>query len=218
MQAIESEILNWYPEMSDIWSKAHPRGILSSTQPGGNFTALPESTKKFIVRSDNAKPDTQINVFDSAGNQIYSIERYSAHSTLWTVYKVPSREQVAAVRCGLFQREVLFSNKEGIHARSIGSSRLLYGGLPDRRFYLDDGAPYEWSRENQYLEKIINPGGGREETRVRIALAKLLRQGRFEWELIVDENFDTEIALTTALISMLTAWKTSKHVVPGVTY
>lgn len=201
--------------MSDMWSKFHPRGVLSSSKPGGTFTPLSKATNTFIVRSDNGSPATQINVFDSEGNQVFTIERYSSYSTLWTLYRVPERKQVAAIRCGLFQRSVFFSHKEGIHSREIGSSRLLYGGLPDRRFYLTDGAPYEWSREHQYLERIINPGGGREETRQRVALVQLLRQHKFEWELVVDKEFDSEIALATALISMLTAWKTSQSVTPG---
>jgi hypothetical protein len=57
------------------------------------------------------------------------------------------------------------------------------------------------------LERIINPGGDDEEKRERVAKARLMRQFKFDYELLVDENkIDREVALATGFISMITHW------------
>ena len=76
-----------------------------------------------------------------------------------------------------------------------------------RKFHLNDGASYEWSRSSKYLERIINPGGDDEEKHERVAKARLMRQFKFDYELLVDENkIDREVALATGFISMITHW------------
>lgn len=216
MEAIEARLLDFYPLSSEAWTHLHPRGLLSGFNPGTTFTKFSSNPDVFIVRQDNGHPGYIVNVFDNEGNHKYSIERRSLYSTLWTIYNADSREQIAKIKCGLLNRTVAFLNKPGIHIREIGKPRLLYGGLPDRTFYLNDGAPYQWKHSSQYLERVINPGGGHEEVRQRLARVRLLRSFRPEWELLVDPEFDSEIALATAFISMLTQWSTIRTVSPGV--
>lgn len=76
-----------------------------------------------------------------------------------------------------------------------------------RTFYLDDGSKYAWTRGTKYLERFINPGGADEETRERVAKVKLMRQWKFDYEMIIDESkIDTESALATGFICMMTFW------------
>ena len=57
------------------------------------------------------------------------------------------------------------------------------------------------------MEKVINPNGGLEEKRFRVAKVKLMRQFKLDFEVLVDnKNIDPEIALATAFISMFTQW------------
>ena len=47
--------------------------------------------------------------------------------------------------------------------------------------------------------KVINPNGGLEEKRFRVAKVKLMRQFKLDFEVLVDnKNIDPEIALATA--------------------
>lgn len=216
MEASEALLLDYYPALSQAWYCTHPEGLFSLRKAGATFTPFTATPQVLYVRPDNGEPAVTINVFDSLGHKVYTIERRSRYATLWTVYEASTRRQVAEIKCGLVLRSISFINKRNIKTRRIGQPRWRYGGLPDHRFYLDDGAPYEWTRNSQYLERVLNPGGGTEETRQRLARVRLLRARRFEYELLVDEDFDREIALGTAFIAMLTEWSTLHLVVPGV--
>lgn len=216
MEATEARLLDLYPISSEAWSLLHPRGLFSGFNPGTTSTELSSTPDVLFVRQDNGHPGYIFNVFDNVGDHKYSIERTSLYSTLWTIYNNSTREQVAKIQCGMLNRTVSFLNKPGIQTRQIGRPRWLYGGLPDRTFYLNDGAPYQWKHSSQYLERIVNPGGGHEEVRQRLARVRLLRSFNSDWELLVDPDFDQEIALATAFISILTQWSTVRSVSPGV--
>lgn len=215
MESTEALIMDWYPAMSQAWHLTHPSGLLSGRRAGATFTPLTSEPNILFLRRNNGDPNVLVNVFDTHGNKAYTIERQSRLATLWTVYEAGSRRQVALIKCGILMRTCSFMNKPGIQTREIGRHRWLYGGLPDYRFYLSDGAPLEWTRHSQYLERNVNPGGGPEETRQRLARARLLRPGRFDYELLVDPKFDREIALATAFNSMLTEWSVLHMAIPG---
>ena len=72
---------------------------------------------------------------------------------------------------------------------------------------MNDGCKYSWSSTTRFLEKVINPNGGVEENRIRVAKVKLMRQFKLDFEVLVDqENVDPEIVLATAFIGMFTQW------------
>ena len=117
----------------------------------------------------------------------------------------PERREVATINSGIFSSSVDFHSKAGISHRDISVDFGLSGG--NRSFYTNDGAKYAWIRGSKFLEKVINPNGGVEEIRERVAKVKLMRQFKFDFEVLIDENkIDREIALATAFSSMLTQW------------
>ncbi|VVT52993.1 uncharacterized protein SAPINGB_P003350 [Magnusiomyces paraingens] len=162
------------------------------------------------VRRDRSDRHRVANVFDSNGNKIYTFERRTMFSPIWSMYNA-DRLEVATVKVGIIHRSIDFHMKPEIKHREMALS-LGYGGL-SRMFYLNDGAPYEWSRASKYLERIVNPGGGSEEIRQRVAFVRLMRQLKFDFELLVDETeIDLEVALTTSYIAMNTLWGIGEQV------
>lgn len=155
------------------------------------------------VRRDRKNRHRQINVFDHNGIKCYTIERWTQFSPIWRMLEFPSRREIATIHASLGKRSVDFHNKNGLQHRVLKHKLGKLG----RRFYLTDGALYGWSRTGKYLEKIINPGGGDEEVHERIAKARLMRQFRFDYELLYDPSkIDREIALATGFVSMITEW------------
>lgn len=203
--SITPHLLSSYIRLSEIWTSLHPRGLLSDSKPGTTYEKLPKDCNVFLVREDSVRPTKTVNVFSINGEQVYSFER-SSNSHLWIIYHTSDRIPIGNIFVSLKHRAITFYGKSEIYHRQIGQPRALYAGLPDRRFYLTDGTPYEWSRESKFLEHIINPGGGHEEVRQRIAKVRGLRNGGFDWEVSIDPEFDSEVALATSFISMLTAW------------
>jgi hypothetical protein len=183
---------------SYVASHASFRPILVGTRSlAAQHIPLSDQVSAFYLRRERKDHDRQINVFRD-GKKVYTIERKSRFTPIWSILQYPSRREVATAYAGLFTRSVDFHTKKGIQHRDLT-------GLT-RKFYLHDGE-YEWSRPTKYLERINNPGGSHEEIRERVARARLMRQFRFDYELLVDENkIDSEIALATAFISMITQW------------
>ncbi|KAA8917509.1 hypothetical protein TRICI_000335 [Trichomonascus ciferrii] len=172
---------------------------------GVNATQVPltDDPCGLYVRRDRKNRHRQVNVFDHNGIKCYTIERWTQFSPIWRLLEFPSRREIATINASLGKRSVDFHNKRGLQHRVL-KHRL---GKLGRRFYLTDGALYGWSRTGKYLEKIINPGGGDEEVHERIAKARLMRQFRFDYELLYDPNkIDREIALATGFVSMVTEW------------
>lgn len=159
----------------------------------------------YYVRRERKDRRRVINVFDQNGNKKYTIERKTQFSPIWCFLEYPGRIEVSTIRAGLFDQSVDFHHKPGLQHRGISIGFNLTG--PYRKFYLNDGAEYEWSRPTRYLERVINPGGGDEERRERIAKARLMRRYRFDYEVLIDpKKIDPEVALSTAFISMNTQW------------
>ena len=80
-----------------------------------------------------------------------------------------------------------------------------------RSFYLNDGCKYSWtSSSTKCLEKVINPNGGLEEKRFRVAKVKLMRQFKLDFEVLVDnKNIDPELRWQLLLLACLLngGWK-----------
>jgi hypothetical protein len=145
------------------------------------------------------------NVYDGNGKKVYTIERKSRFFPFWSVLDFPSRKEIATVHTGLVDHSVDFHFKSNIQHREMIPEISITGYK--RNFYLDDGATYTWSRASRYLEKVINPGRGHEEVRVRVARARLMRQFRFDYEVLIDDTkVDREIVLATAFMCMICDW------------
>lgn len=169
-----------------------------------NFVPL-KPTKAVYIRRDNNNRQTRINVFDSKGNKIYTIERESASTPTWSMFTFPHRHEIVTIRAGFFLKSFDFHNKPGIQHRVLNAENGLSGRL--KTFYLADGHKYAWTRGAKFLEKFTNPGGNEEEIRERIAKVRLMRQRKFDYELVIDENkVDLEVAIATGFLCMMTFW------------
>lgn len=177
------------------------QAIVSLSTSNATVTPLTASPTQLFVRADRNDKRKRIRVFNNAGVQVYSIERLSAYNPVWSMFTFPSRREVATISVGVMSRSVSFHNQQGV------ANRAISGWCGAQAFFLADGARYEWARGSKFLEKVINPGGGVEETRLRIARARLLRQFRIDYELLVDESHvSVEAALATSFVSILTQW------------
>lgn len=157
------------------------------------------------LRSDKKDGNRVVNVFDGNGSHAYTIERKSRFSSTWSLYEHPSRKEIATMHVGLIDRSFDFHTRRDLRHRELQGDTSVTGR--SRKFYLNDGAEYAWSRDSKYLDRIRNPGGLHEEYRERMARARLMHQFRFDWELLIDETkIDREIVLTTAFITMMTEW------------
>ncbi|ODV97989.1 hypothetical protein PACTADRAFT_481 [Pachysolen tannophilus NRRL Y-2460] len=171
-----------------------------------NIVPLSNPTSVYYIRRERADRQKVVNVFNGDGEKVYTIERKSPLNPVWSMYAFPSRRAVATIRAGFFLRAIDFHNKQGLQHRAITNESGLTTGRT-RSFYLNDGAKYSWTRGSKFLEKIINPKGGDEEIHERLAKVKLMRQWKFDFEMVLDEaKIDREVALSTAFISMLTQW------------
>lgn len=173
----------------------------------GTATVAPlptQNLKAYYIRRNRRDRNRMVNVFAGNGQLLYTIERKTQMSTVWSVLSTDRRE-IATVNAGLFNRCFDFHNKPEVQHRDLVAETGLTGIY--RKFYLADGAAYEWSRTSGFLERIVNPGGGDEEVRQRVAKARLMRQFRFDYELVVDENaIDADVAIVTGFITMLCSW------------
>lgn len=182
-----------------------------STDSESQRNAFTVTPTVLYVRRERSDRHRIANVFDSDGNKIYTFERRTSFSPIWSMYNTDQRLEVATVRIGILHRGVDYHMKPDLKHREMALS-LGYGGL-SRTFHMNDGAPYEWSRASKYLERVINPGGGSEEIRQRVAQVRLMRQLKFDFELLVDESeIDLEVALTTGFIAMNTLWGIGEQV------
>lgn len=169
-----------------------------------NFIPL-TPTKAFYIRRDNKRRQVVVNVFDHQGNKVYTIERESPLNPVWAMYNFPQRKEIATIRAGFFLKSFDFHNKPSRTHRKITDESGYSGRL--RVFYLADGYKYGWTRGSKYLEKFTNPNGEDEEIRERVAKVRLLRQWKFDFEMLIDENkVDPEIALASGFNSMMTQW------------
>lgn len=164
-----------------------------------------EPTKSVYIRRANDNRQTRINVFDNKGDKIYTIERESASTPTWSLFTYPHRHEIATIRAGFFLKSFDFHKKKGIQHRVLTAENGLSGRL--RTFYLNDGHKYVWTRGTKCLEKVTNPGGNEEEIRERIAKVRLMRQRKFDYELVIDEKkADLEVAIVSGFLCMMTFW------------
>lgn len=166
---------------------------------------LTKTPEAFYVRRDRKNRHRAVNVFRRDGTKVYTIERESPLNPVWALREFPSRREIATIRCGFFSTSVDWHNKLDVQRREVRDESGVQGSF--KSFYLADGAKYQWSRGSKYLERVTNPEGGDEETRQRIARVRLMRQFKFDFELLVDTAcIDVEYALATAFISMMVQW------------
>jgi len=169
------------------------------------YTNKAKPTTRIHIRRDNFKRQTHVNVFNNSGDKIYTIERESASSPVWSMFTNPKRHEIATIRAGFFLKSFDFHNKIGLQHRVLQRENSIAGRL--RTFFLNDGYKYIWTRGTKYLERVTNPGGGDEELRERIGKVRLMRQRKFDYELLIDERkIDLEITIATAFLCMMTFW------------
>lgn len=181
------------------------KDLLELHSSSATIAPLTEYPTPFFIRQDRKDRLKKMKVFTVRGVQVYTIERLSTFHPVWTMLTFPERKEVATINAGFTSRLVDFHNKPGMSHRDITVDVGLNGRF--RSFYTTDGAKYSWARGSKFLEKVINPGGGTEEYRQRVAKVKLMRQFKFDFEVLVDEDLiDKEVALSTAFVSMLTQW------------
>lgn len=184
---------------------AYIKPVIDLHSTDAAFVPLDKPTKALHIRRDNNARQTKINVFDREGNKVYTIERHSASTPTWSLYTAPNRHEIATIRAGFFLKSFDLHQKIGVQHRVLQRENGLSGRL--RIFYLDDGYKYVWTRGSKYLERVTNPGGNEEEIRERIAKVKLMRQRKFDYELVIDETkCDTIVALVTGFLCMMTFW------------
>ncbi|CAN6603935.1 hypothetical protein TRVA0_002S03400 [Trichomonascus vanleenenianus] len=164
-----------------------------------------EELEGYYIRRERSDRNRIANIFDHNGQKIYTFERKSRLSPIWSMLSCPDRREIATVFAGMKGRHIDFHSKPGLqHRKLFGVRKHL---RKSRQFYLNDGAAYEWSRPTKYLERIINPGGGDEEVRERIAKARLMRQFKFDYEIVMDPTkIDRDVVLATGFISIITQW------------
>lgn len=147
----------------------------------------------------------EVFIFGRDGTKLYTIERGLVFNPLWTMYSHPDRRPVATIVVGLTFASFDFLNRADFCHRDVLVDIGFSGAY--KSFYLPDGAKYSWTTGLRFLEKIQSPYCGVEEVRVRVAKAKLMRQFRLDFEILVDESLiDREVALASSFISMLTQW------------
>lgn len=187
--------------LEHIWMK----DLLDLHTSAATVTPLNEHPSAFYVRRDRKDKQRKIKIYGSDGVQIYTIERLSAVNPVWNMLTFPERREVATINAGFFSTSLDFHSKAGISHRDITAEFGLNGRY--RSFYTNDGAKYSWARGSKFLERVINPNAGVEEIRERVAKVKLMRQFKFDFEVLIDTSkIDPEIALATAFSSMLTQW------------
>lgn len=179
--------------------------LLANGADAATRMPLTRTPSALYLRSDKKDGSRVVNVFDGNGTHVYTIERKSRFSSTWSLYEHPSRKEIATMHVGLVDRSFDFHTRRDLRHREMLGDTGFTGR--SRKFYLNDGAEYAWSRDSRYLDKIRNPGGLHEEYRERMARARLMHQFRFDWELLIDETkIDREIVLATAFITMMTEW------------
>lgn len=187
--------------LEHLWLK----DLLDLHATSATITPMTDSPSQYFVRRDRKDKQKKIKIFNNKGEQIYAIERLSAMNPVWSLLSIPQRHEIATIHAGFPNRSIDFHTKAGLSHRDISTEIGLNGRY--RSFYTNDGAKYSWSRGSKFLEKVINPNAGVEEVRERIAKVKLMRQFKFDFEVLIDESkIDREIALATAFVSMLTQW------------
>lgn len=173
----------------------------------GTVVPLTETPRLFYLRRDTTTPRTKINVYSTDGTTPFTFERQHRLSTTWRMSHSDTGEPIAAITVSVTGASVDFFAKPGLKHRKLKSKyALLPAGYS---FQLNDGAQYVWDSTTRYLERVINNGGGVEETRQRLGRATLLRRFSFDWEVQVDPRLDPEVALATVLAPLLTEWPTT---------
>lgn len=186
------------------------KDVLSLRFSSGNVLPLTKSPIPFYIRSNWKDKHRQINVFGARGVQLYTFERLSRLNPVWTLNTFPQRQEIATIDVGVTSSTFEFHNKLGFTKRKIRLEMGLTGC--SRSFYTNDGIKYSWNHGTKFLEKFINPNADSEEQIQRIAKVKLMRQFKFDFELLVDdENIDPEIALVSAFVSMVTQWGVGEY-------
>lgn len=176
-----------------------------SQNPGAQVLSLnSESCCCYYIRRDKRDRFRHVNVFDNNGNKVYTFERKTRLSKIWSFYNSERRE-IATLTAGVYSSSFDFHEKTDILHRTM--TRPMTSLTQEYGFSLSDGGYYKWVEETGYLERIVNPGQATEEVRQRVARARLMRRFRFDYELLIDSNsVDVEIAIVTAFISITSSW------------
>lgn len=203
MSATAVSIANGITTVCSYWIDMLKIRPLITGGVNANKIPLTEDGCGLYVRRDRKNRNRVIGVFDHNGVKCYTIERPTQFTPIWRILEYPSRRDIATVHAGIHTRTIDFYEKKGLQHRELKHSLGSIG----RIFYLTDGAIYRWSRASKCLEKVINPGGGDEEVHERLAKARLMRQFRFDYEILYDQTkIDRDVVLATGFVSMITEW------------
>lgn len=184
---------------SFVLDKLSLGGLADLSFSSAAVVPLVDNPTQYFVRRDGNDPNKKVRVYDSRGTQVYAIERLSLLNPVWAMVSVPHRHVVATINTSLWNQGVTFHTKAGVGRRPISR------GLGRRSFYAD-GVKHQWLAA-KFLDQVVNPGQGLAEARRRVAHARLMRQFRLDYEVLVDESLvDPIYVLTTAFVSMLTQW------------
>lgn len=183
----------------------HLQPLLNYHFHTASIIPLTNSPSQFFLRAALDFNMREVVIFDSKGIKLYSIERGLVLNPLWTMYSYPDRHPIATIVVALTFASVDFLNRVDYCHRRVLLDISFSGAY--KSFHLPDGAKYSWTTGLRCLEKVRSPHCGTEEVRVRVAKAKLMRQFRLDYEILIDEDLiGKEIALATSFISMLTQW------------
>lgn len=204
LEFFKSGLLPVYICLSEGFLGLHSRSV----SPDVSYTTLSDDADNYTIVKCERFSHTVYNVYNDKQEMVYTIERSVDVYLQWILYSSPSRTELGRIHVPTKHQDTSFNYKRGVSFRNMERSHIFTCGLPDRTFYLKDGTPHVWVTNSRYLEKIIKTGEGSHEKRVRIAQVTKIILGpkEFVWELSVDPKFNTKIALTTAFISMKTAW------------
>lgn len=188
------------------------RSFLGYSRDGAaQRTPFTDTPSVYYIRRERTDRHHVANVYDSSGVKLYTIERGTMFTPVWSIVSAEERKEIGTLHAGLLNRYFDFNNKTDLKHRDIGWSLGSNGAT--RQFHLNDGAAYEWRQGSRFLERIINPGGGDEEIHQRVAKARQLRTMRFDFEILVDETMiDRDVAIATAYISIMTQWGIGSYV------
>lgn len=152
--------------------------------------AMPSSAdfRQFLIRA--GKSTNTINVFDQNGSLVFIFERTAFWSSSWIMLAAPSRAKVAKLQIS-----------------DLGQSIEVYnsGLVWSPKAFSFNRMSYRWTRDTMLLVQDQSGGTG-SAPKKQVASVQHLRPLRFDWQVLVDSNFDSTVAIVTAFAAMLSEW------------
>ena len=159
----------------------------------------------------------------NAENRLYWFVRSRAVKGAYKMYSSDIRntgpdgedEPMADVRAGLRSNVLLIKSACGLPTAELGWHVINHrvDAIDSYRiFHLADGYVYQWTTSGKFLERVKNMAEKESEVRERVAEVTIAgsTSAAYGWTLKVDETkISRELALTTALCSVIDQWNTN---------